>query len=87
MAQTPLSTTDEELMYNSIGEPLLSDLSYIIHELLSEQEQEKKSTIQLKAKIEAETSSAVYAIEKTPSPKSVLSHLGQITPQPQSEGS
>ena len=68
VAQTPLSTTDEESLFVPIGEPILSDSSYSIHELPSEQEQEKESTIPLKAKIEfleAETSpdsSAVYAV-------------------------
>lgn len=53
MARTPISTTDEESsMVVSVGEPLLSDLSYGVHELPSEQEVESDLIVPLQARLE-----------------------------------
>ena len=52
---TPLSTTqstDEESMVVSVGEPLLSDSSYSVHELPYEKEPEQESIVPLRARIE-----------------------------------
>jgi len=64
VGQTPCSTDTEDPMCVSIGEPLLSDSSYGIHELPSEQDDSVHvSEVALKAKIEvleAEASQSQY---------------------------
>ena len=72
VGQTPCSTDVEDPLCVSIGEPLLSDSSYSVHELPSEQEdQVHVSKVALKAKIEvleAESSQSQYYRNVTTSP-------------------